>query len=66
MDYLTITLGTVALLSFVALAFLGGYELGEANGTDNERLLANRRINGLLDELNKYKPRTTRKRRASK
>ena len=66
MDYLTIIIGTVALLAFVALAFLGGYECGEANGTDSERALANRRINGLLEELNKYKPRARRKRRASK
>jgi hypothetical protein len=66
MDTLTIIIGSFALLAFVALAFLGGYECGEANGTDSERALANRRINGLLDELNKYKPRTTRKRRAAK
>lgn len=66
MDYLTIIIAAAALLGFVGLAFLGGYELGMAEGTDNERQLANRRVNGLLNELNKYKPRATRKRRASK
>ena len=75
MDTLTIILATVAIGSFVALAFLGGYELGEANGSDNERTPANRRVNALLDELNKYKPklryrkvdaRKVGKRRASK
>ena len=57
MDYLTIIIAAAALLGFVGLAFLGGYELGMAEGTDNERQLANRRVNGLLDELNKYKPK---------
>lgn len=65
MDYLTIIIAAAALLGFVGLAFLGGYELGMAEGTDNERQLANRRVNALLDELNKLKPRT-RKRRAGK
>ena len=57
MDYLTIIIAAAALLGFVGLAFLGGYELGMAEGTDNERQLANRRVNGLLNELNKYKPK---------
>ena len=57
MDTLNIALITVALLGFVCLAYMGGYSLGIAAGTDNERALANRRINGLLEELNKYKPK---------
>ena len=66
MDYLTIIIAAAALLGFVGLAFLGGYELGMAEGTDKARASANRRVNGLLDELNKHKPRATRKRRAAK
>jgi hypothetical protein len=43
------------------LAWLGGYELGQANGISAERELADRRINGLLAQENKRKPRTRRK-----
>lgn len=65
MDTLTIILMSAAGFGIIALAWLGGYELGQAAGTDAERQLANRRVNALLDELNKLKPRT-RKRRAGK
>lgn len=65
MDYITIILLTIGLGALVALAYMAGYELGVSAGTDNERALANRRINGLLADLNKAKPRA-RKRRASK
>ena len=57
MDTLTIILMSAALFGVIALAWIGGYELGQAAGTDAERQLANRRVNALLDELNKYKPR---------
>lgn len=57
MDTLNIALITVALLGFVCLAYMGGYSLGIAAGTDNERALANRRVNALLEELNQYKPK---------
>lgn len=57
MDTLNIALITVALLGFVGLAYMGGYSLGIATGTDNERASANQRVNALLDELNKYKPK---------
>jgi hypothetical protein len=57
MDTLNIALITVALLGFVGLAYMGGYSLGIAAGIDTERALANRRVNALLDELNKYKPK---------
>jgi hypothetical protein len=43
------------------MAWLGGYRLGLANGTSAERDLADRRINGLLAQENKRKPRTRRK-----
>ena len=63
MDTLTIILITVAALAVIALAYMAGYELGNANGTDTERALSNRRINGLLRQENARKPR---KRKASK
>jgi len=68
MDYLNIIIGTVAVAALVGLAWLGGYELGHANGTDTERDMGNKRINGLLDELNKLKPRgvAPKQRRARK
>lgn len=64
MDTLTILLITAAALAVVGLAYMAGYELGNAAGTDAERALANRRINGLLKQENKRKPRA--RRRASK
>jgi hypothetical protein len=48
MDILTIVIATAALLGFVGLAFIGGWELGNANGIDGERTLANNRVRGLL------------------
>ena len=63
MDYITIILGSLAAISVVGLAWLGGYELGQANGTNAERELADRRINGLLAQENKRKPRTRRARK---
>jgi hypothetical protein len=66
MDYLTIVAGTVALAALVGMAWLGGYELGQATGADRERDMTKPRIEGLLNELNKYKPRVTRKRRVRK
>jgi hypothetical protein len=66
MDPLTIVIGTVALAALVGLAWIGGYQLGEAIGADRERDMTKPRIEGLLNELNKYKPRVTRKRRVRK
>lgn len=66
MDTLTIILLTVGLGAFVALVWMSGYELGHASGSDAERALANRRINGVLDSINKSKPRKAVKRRAAK
>jgi hypothetical protein len=61
MEYMTIILGTLAAISVVGLAWLGGYELGQSNGISTERELADRRINGLLAQENKRKPRARRK-----
>ena len=66
MDYTTIILSVMAVGALVALAWLGGYEIGQANGITTERQSANRRVNGVLDSLNKRKPRRAAKRRASK
>ena len=66
MDPLTIAIVSAASFGLLALAYLGGYELGQAHGTDSERSLANRRVNALLEEINKLKPGATRKRRARK
>ena len=57
MDTLTIILMSAALFGVIALAWIGGYEIGQATGIDAERQLANRRVNALLEELNKYKPK---------
>ena len=57
MDTISIGLLAVAAFGLLALAYLGGYELGTAAGIDTERAMANRRVNALLEELNKYKPK---------
>jgi hypothetical protein len=62
-DYLTIIAGVCAGFALLGLAWLGGYDLGQAHGTFAERELAERRIRPLLDRLNKMKP-IARKRRA--
>jgi hypothetical protein len=61
MEYINVILGTLAAISVVGLAWLGGYELGQANGISAERELADRRINGPLAQENKRKPRARRK-----
>lgn len=63
MDPLTIAIISAAAFGLLALAYLGGYELGQAHGTDAERHLANRRVNALLEEINKLKPRRRRARK---
>lgn len=63
MDPLTIILATIALAAVAGLAWLGGYEIGAANGVASERELANRRINGLLAEENNRKPKSAKNRR---
>jgi hypothetical protein len=66
MDYITIIIASAAALGFIGLAWLGGYELGQSHGMDAERNLADRRVKGVLDELNKLKGLAARKRRARK
>jgi hypothetical protein len=66
MDPLTIILATIALAAFAGLAYMAGYELGTSAAISTEREAADRRVRGVLDSVNKAKPRTTRKRRASK
>jgi len=60
---MTLILGTAAIAALVGLAWLGGYELGQANGITAERQSANRRINGVLDSLNSRRPKAARNRR---
>lgn len=66
MDTLTIVIGTVAVAVLMGLAWIGGYEIGTASGANAEREIGNRRVNGVLESLNKRKPRVARKRRAAK
>jgi hypothetical protein len=62
MEYLNIIIATLGAISVIGIAWLGGYQLGQASGIDTERELANRRVNALLKKENARKPR----RRASK
>lgn len=66
MDTLTILIAIVAVALLIGLAWIGGYEIGTASGANAERELANRRVNGVLDSINKRKPRRAAKRKASK
>jgi hypothetical protein len=67
MDYITITIVIFAACGLVAMAWIGGYELGHASGSDAERDLGNKRVNALLNEMNKLKPRgLAQKRRTRK
>lgn len=63
MDYLTIIIATIALAGLIGMAWLGGYELGSANGTTAERELADRRVRGVLDTLNTRPPSKAAKNR---
>jgi hypothetical protein len=62
-DYITVIAVTLAAMSVIALAWLGGYQLGQVAGINAERELSNRRINGLLAQENARKPRTRRARK---
>jgi hypothetical protein len=62
MDTLTIIMLTMAAAGLVGLAWLSGYEFGSNDATNSERALANQRVNGLLAELNKLKPRAPKRR----
>jgi hypothetical protein len=62
MDYLTITLATLAAMGVVAMAWIGGYQVGTSTAISAERDFADRRIKGLLDSLNATKPRNLARR----
>ena len=57
MDYLTIILATLAAMSVVAMAWIGGYQVGSTTAISVERDFADRRIKGLLDSRNEKPPR---------
>ncbi len=61
MDYMTIILGTAAIAALVGLAWLGGYELGQANA----QAPAPRRptVAELVNELKPRRPKAARNRR---
>jgi hypothetical protein len=63
MDTLSIIAVIAAFAALGGLAWLGGYELGQANGITAERQSANRRINGVLDSLNSRRPKAAKNRR---
>jgi hypothetical protein len=62
MDTLTVIMLTMAAAGLFGLAWLSGYEFGSNDATNSERALANQRVNGLLAELNKLKPRAPKRR----
>jgi hypothetical protein len=75
MDYITIIVVIAAALGFIGLAWVGGFELGQASGIAAERELADRRVRGALaskvkhvvDYENARKPKSQRaKRKASR
>ena len=57
MDYLTILIATLAAMGVVAMAWIGGYQVGTSTAISAERDFADRRIKGLLDSLNAKSPR---------
>ena len=63
MDTTTVIIATLAAISVVGLAWLGGYSLGLANGTSAERENADRRIQGVLASENKRKPKSQKAKR---
>jgi len=67
MDTLTIILLTVALSAFAGLAFIGGWELGVAEGADRHRAIQSRpsrpTVTELIDNLNTRKPKSSKCRR---
>jgi hypothetical protein len=63
MDTLSIIAVIAAFAALGGLAWLGGYELGQANGITAERQSANRRVNGVLDSLNSRRPKSAKNKR---
>jgi hypothetical protein len=58
MDYMTIILGTTALAALVGFAWIGGYELGQANAKTRRPTVAE-----LVNELKPRRPKAARNRR---
>jgi hypothetical protein len=58
MDYMTIILGTTALAALVGLAWIGGYELGQANAKPRRPTVAE-----LINELQPRRPKAAKNRR---
>jgi len=63
MEPTTIILGTLAIAALCGLAWLGGYEIGQASGEVAGLEKANRRVNGVLDSLNNRRPKAAKNRR---
>jgi hypothetical protein len=61
MDYMTIALGTAAIAALVGLAWLGGYELGQANAQDAPPRRPT--VAELVNELKPRRPKAARNRR---
>jgi hypothetical protein len=58
MDYMTIILGTIALAAFAGLAWMGGYEFGQANAQPRRPTVAD-----LVNELKPRRPKASKNRR---
>ncbi len=58
MDYMIIILGTTALAALVGLAWMGGYELGQASAKPRRATVAE-----LVNELQPRRPKAARNRR---
>jgi hypothetical protein len=63
MDPLTIIIATGCVASLVGLAWLAGYQLGQASGEVSGLEQANRRVNGMLDAINTRRPKAAKNRR---
>jgi hypothetical protein len=61
MDYTTVILGTLALAALVGLAWMGGYELGQANAQDAPPRRPT--VAELVNELKPRRPKAARNRR---
>jgi len=63
MNEINVIIATLTAMSIVALAWLGGYRLGLISGTNAERELADRRIQGVLAHENARKPKSQKAKR---
>ncbi len=63
MEHINMIIGSIAAMCVVGLAWIGGYELGQANGKSAERGVTDRRIQGLLAKENQRKTKTRRARK---